>query len=66
MGYKSSACAKFFPFYQITEMADEQQQFEALINKLLTPDNDIRNEAEVRQFAYFCDACMFNANGSRY
>ena len=30
-------------------MADEQQQFEALVSQLLTPVNEIRNEAEVPQ-----------------
>eukprot|EP00794_Sanderia_malayensis_P010931 gene10931-12092_t len=29
-------------------MANEQQQFEGLVSKLLSPDNDIRNDAEAR------------------
>ena len=34
-------------------MANEQQQFESLVSQLMSPDNNIRNQAEVRKYSLF-------------
>ena len=34
-------------------MANEQQQFESLVTQLMSPDNNIRNQAEVGKYLFF-------------
>ena len=45
----------------VAVMASEQQQFESLVSQLMSPDNNIRNQAEVGKssllllkFVYWC------------
>ena len=45
-----NACAprpSFCQVAKVAEMASELQQFEALVGELLSPQNDVRNQAEV-------------------
>lgn len=37
----------------VAVMANEQQQFESLVSQLMSPDNNIRNQAEVRRYFFF-------------
>lgn len=40
----------------VAVMANDQQQFESLVTQLMSPDNNIRNQAEVGKFLLFlCD-----------
>ena len=37
----------------VAVMANEQQQFESLVSQLMSPDNGIRNQAEVKKYTSF-------------
>ena len=37
----------------VAVMANEQQQFESLVSQLMSPDNNIRNQAEVGKYSFF-------------
>jgi len=37
----------------VAVMANEQQQFESLVTQLMSPDNNIRNQAEVGKSLFF-------------
>lgn len=42
----------------VAVMANEQQQFESLISQLMSPDNAIRNQAEVIKIGFFIVFCL--------
>ena len=52
----------------VAVMANEQQQFESLVTQLMSPENNIRNQAEVRKSLFFsleffhCFTCPRNQN----
>ena len=42
-------------------MANEQQQFESLVTQLMSPDNNIRNQAEVgKSLLFLLDFFLWN------
>lgn len=46
-------------------MAADQQQFYQLLDSLLSIDNDVRNEAEVRKFIAEMPMCLCNMENGR-
>lgn len=48
----------------VAVMANDQQQFESLVTQLMSPDNNIRNQAEVgKSLLFLCDLFSWNYKG---
>lgn len=49
----------------VAVMANEQQQFESLVTQLMSPDNNIRPQAEVRKSSLFLVDSFYRVNYAR-